>query len=406
MPTRYGRSPWLDQFPKSRVPAYPQHRGPLAIDVAIVGGGLTGCATAYAFAAAGVKVGLFEAGRIGSGSSGASAGWLGDDPGASFAAVERQLGLKAARHAWQAWRRAALDFAALIKRLDLTCRLEPHGSLLAATTPEQVVRLQREQKSRRAAGLDASLVGSRAIADETTIDALCAIRSREGATLDPYRATLGLAAAAASRGALIFERTPVTAIAFDRKNAAVTTPGGSFRVRRVVAATAMPVAPLFQSLARHVWFKSRYFALTGPVPARVRARLGTRALVVRDAAAPAHLVRWVDDRLLVAGADGDTPPARLREKTLVQRTGQLMYELSTLYPEISGLMPDYGWDAPYSTTAEGLPYMGAHRNFPHQVLVFGDSSPGMTGAYLASRLALRHHLGEADVADKVFGFTR
>ena len=30
------------------------------IDVAIVGGGLTGCATAYAFAAAGIRVALFE----------------------------------------------------------------------------------------------------------------------------------------------------------------------------------------------------------------------------------------------------------------------------------------------------------------------------------------------------------
>ena len=53
--TKYGRSPWIDRFPKSRIPSYPRFRGPLDVDVAIVGGGLTGCATAYAFAAAGVK---------------------------------------------------------------------------------------------------------------------------------------------------------------------------------------------------------------------------------------------------------------------------------------------------------------------------------------------------------------
>ena len=61
MPTRYARSPWTDQFPKSRIPNYPAHRGPLKVDAAIVGGGLTGCVTAYAFAAAGIKVALFEA---------------------------------------------------------------------------------------------------------------------------------------------------------------------------------------------------------------------------------------------------------------------------------------------------------------------------------------------------------
>src|SRR5215212_4815784 len=114
MPTRYGRSPWIDQFPKSRVPTYPAHRGPLKVDAVIVGGGLTGCATAYAFAAAGIKVALFEADRIGRGTSGSSTGWIADDPGTSFAEVEKLVGLRLARQAWEAWRRAALDFSALI----------------------------------------------------------------------------------------------------------------------------------------------------------------------------------------------------------------------------------------------------------------------------------------------------
>src|SRR6476659_145027 len=105
MPTRYGRSPWIDQFPKSRLPSYPAHRGALKVDAVIVGGGLTGCATAYAFAAAGIKVGLFEADRIGRGTSGGSTGWITDDPGVSFAEVEKLVGLRLARHAWQAWRR-------------------------------------------------------------------------------------------------------------------------------------------------------------------------------------------------------------------------------------------------------------------------------------------------------------
>jgi glycine/D-amino acid oxidase-like deaminating enzyme len=407
MPTRYGRSPWTDQFPTSRVPSYPTHRGSLEVDVAIVGGGLTGCATAYAFAAAGVRVALFEASRLGKGASGVSPGWMADDPGVSFPAVERLIGLKAARHAFQTWRRAALDFAALVRRLDLKCHLEPRPSLLVALTPEQATELKHEKKSRRDAGLDVSLVNHKVLADEAGIEATAALRARDGATIDPYRATLGLAAAAAERGARIFEQSPVKSITFNRRDAALTTDGGSFRVAQVVVATAMPTKQLFGSLARHFWFKTRYLVLTDPVPARIRARLGTTGIVVRDLASPAHTIRWVgEDRLLIAGADGDTPPARLREKTIVQRTGQLMYELSTLHPDISGIMPAYGWDSPYALTAEGLPYIGAHRNFPHQVLCFGDSSHGVTGAYLASRIALRCYLEEADAADEAFGFTR
>jgi len=128
---------------------------------------------------------------------------------------------------------------------------------------------------------------------------------------------------------------------------------------------------------------------------------------VRDAAEPPHIVRWVDDeRMLVMGADAETAPPRLREKTIVQRTGQLMYELSTLYPDISGILPEYGWEAAYARTGDGLPHVGPHRNFPHHLFAFGDASHSVTGAYLASRILLRYYLGEVDRADEVFGFAR
>jgi glycine/D-amino acid oxidase-like deaminating enzyme len=407
MPTRYGRSPWIDQFPKSRVPTYPAHRGPIKVDAVIVGGGLTGCVTAYAFAAAGIKVALFEADALGRGASGASTGWIAEDPGISFVEVEKLVGARKTRQAWEAWRRAALDFAAVIRRLELKCDLEPRGSLLLATTAEQTARLSREQKSRRAAGFDAVAIKGPAIAIEAGVANSLGLRGRDGATINPYRATLGFAAAAAHRGALIFEKSAVRKIGFNRKDAEVFTSAGSFRTRRVVVATAMPTSMLFRSLARHFWFKSSYLALTDPVPAKIRNRLGKRSAVIRDAAVPAHVVRWVDDeRLLIAGADGPRPPDRLREKTIVQRTGQLMYELSTIYPDISGIMPAYGWDAPYALSGEGLPYFGAHRNFPHQLLAFGDSSPGVTGAYLASRILLRHYLDEVESSDEAFSFTR
>jgi glycine/D-amino acid oxidase-like deaminating enzyme len=406
MPTRYGRSPWVDRFPASRVPSYPKPHEPVKIDVAIVGGGLTGCATAYAFAAAGVKVALFEAGRIGQGGSSASLGWIADDPGVNFADASKRMGVRAARHVWRSWRRAALDFAALIKRLDLKCGFEPQSSLLFAVSPEQAAALARDQKARKDAGLDAVRVNASAVRQEAGLSVTAALRSRDGGTIDPYRATLGLAAAAADRGALVFERSPIARITFTRRYADVFTTAGPVRVARIVVATGQPTS-LFRSLRRHFWFKSRHFALTETLPAKLRQHLGSRRALLRDMATPAHVIRWVDDeRLLVGGADTDAVPPRLRERTHVQRTGQLMYELSTIYPDVSGIMPAFGWDASYALTGDALPYIGPHRNFPFHLFAFGDSSHSVTGAYLASRIMLRHHLGENDAADEAFGFHR
>ena len=404
--TRYGRSPWVDQVSKARVPAYPRQRGSLASDVVIIGGGLTGCATAYALAAAGVNAVLVEAATVGRGASGSAAGWIAEDPGVAFPELEHTHGLRGARHAFRAWRRAALDVVALLRRLQVRCDLEARGGLTVAVTPEQAGRLAREQKSRRGAGLDAPMLTARVIKAETGLDAAAGLRARDGATLDPYRACLGLASAAARRGTVIFERSPVRAVTFNRKSAEVITAGGRIRTSRVVVATGTPTA-LYKGLARHFWFRSRYFALTAPVPAKVRQQLGRRVAVVRDSADPAHVVRWVeDDRILVSGADGAAEPEGHRDAAIVQRTGQLMYELSTMYPELSGIPPDYGWVADYATSGDGLPYIGPHRNYPHHLFALGDASHGVAGAYLASRIFVRACLDEADPADDVFGFNR
>ena len=404
--TRYGRSPWVDEFPKSRVPAHPRQRGALATDVVIIGGGLVGCATAYALAAVGVNVTLVEAALIGRGASGSAGGWISEDPGVAFVDLEKTHGLGGARHVFHAWRRAALDFVALLRRLDVKCHLEARGALTLAATIEQAARMRRDQKSRRGAGLDAAMLTARIIKGETALDAALGLRARDGATIDPYRACLGLASAAARRGAVVFERSPVRAVTFNRKTAEVITAGGRIRTNRVVVATGAPTA-LFKGLVRHFWFRSRYFALTKPVPAKIRQQLGRRVAVVRDSADPPHLVRWVgDDRVLVCGADGAAEPARLREAVAIQRTGQLMYELSTLYPDLSGIQPDYGWAADYARSGDGLPYIGPHRNYPHHLFVLGDASHGVTGAYLASRMLLRHYLDEPDPHDALFSFSR
>ena len=100
--TKYGRSPWIESSSRNR--ACRRSRVSAALTRAtssIIGGGLTGCATAYAFAVAGVKVVLLEAAQIGRGNSGSSGGWISDDPGIAFADLEKALGLRGARRAWQ-----------------------------------------------------------------------------------------------------------------------------------------------------------------------------------------------------------------------------------------------------------------------------------------------------------------
>ena len=61
----------------------------------------------------------------------------------------------------------------------------------------------------------------------------------------------------------------------------VTTAAGTVRAQRVVVATGRPT-PLFKALIRHFWFQSTYFALTDPIPAKVRRSLVDPSLVMLD----------------------------------------------------------------------------------------------------------------------------
>jgi glycine/D-amino acid oxidase-like deaminating enzyme len=191
-----------------------------------------------------------------------------------------------------------------------------------------------------------------------------------------------------------------------RKQVELSIDGGVIRVQSVVIATST-ATPEFTQLRRHFKRRSVYLAITEQVPAAIRKQIAPKDLSVRDTASSPHRVSWTrDDRLLVCGGDQDEVPARSREAALVQRTGELMYELLKKYPAISGLMPEYGWDLTYGDTSDGLPYIGVHRNFPRHLFALGGGRDSITGAFLAARILARAIAGAPEKGDDLFGFTR
>jgi glycine/D-amino acid oxidase-like deaminating enzyme len=397
---------WLDRFPKSRRPAYPRLRGELETDVVVVGAGLTGCACASSFAAAGVETVLVDADRIGSGSTASSLGLIREDFDASFQDTVAAHGLRAGRALWQGFRRASLDFAAAIKRQGIRCDLAPQDLLhVVRRDAEAIRRLRREYEARRAAGLEHTWITAAALAREASLDGGAAIRTR-GFVFDPYRACLGFAESAASRGATVFEQTAARRIRANRKRVEITTGTGTMRAQAVVIATGAAL-PDLRALRRHLHPQRSYVVVTEPLRAGVRREVGRRAAALRDNASPPHFLRWLkDDRALFAGADQPPVPARTQERVLVQRSGQLMYELTTIYPAISGAAAEWSWDLRHHTTVDGLPYVGLHRNFPRHLFALGHGRHGAAVAWLAARLLLRQFQGSPDKGDELFGFSR
>ncbi|HTM24966.1 MAG TPA: FAD-binding oxidoreductase [Vicinamibacterales bacterium] len=397
---------FLDTFPRSRRPDYSRHRGDIRTRVVIVGGGLTGCACAAAFATAGVGVVLLEADRIGAGSTAGSEGVLRQDLDASFQESASRYGLRAARHVWQGFRRASLDFAAALRRLGVRADLAPQDLLLFTRDGADAARrLQREYQARRDGGIEASWLNARAIAAAAQIAAGGAIRTK-GEALDPYRACVALAAAAVSRGARLHERTAVRRVRAGRKFVEVKTHGGTITADAVIMATGGLIDDL-KALRRHFAPIQSYAVVTASMPAAVRREVGARSAALRDTATPPHLLRWLkDDRVLFSGAGQPPISPRLRDRAVLQRANQLMYELTTIYPAISGLRADWGWDVVRYGSPDDLPVVGPHRNFPRHLFALGQGRHGAGVAWLAARVLLREFLGERARNDELFGFAR
>jgi glycine/D-amino acid oxidase-like deaminating enzyme len=372
----------------------------------IVGGGLTGCLTAYALAASDVKVVLLEATRLGLGASGRGPGIVQAEASSSFRELEESHGRRAARGMFEASRRAVLELAAAVRRLGIRAGLEVHDALrLAQPYGTDDKALRREAALRKDAGLEAvALKPSAAVRASGIERSPGGIRFHEWGQADPFRLVQGFARAAIEREATLFERSPVKRIKMARKHVDVHVEGGVIAAETVVICTGEPT-DLFRSLKRHVRFDERYAVLTEKAPSAVRKQLPGANTIVTDTQDPPFQMRWYDDRLLVAGADQERTSQRARDKVLVQRTGELMYELLRRYPAISGLMPTHGWDMPIAKSADGAMLAGPHRNHPRHLFAWATRHDPAQ-AFLASRIVLRHVLGESDKNDAFFAFTR
>lgn len=402
----YGARYWAERTPASRRPAYPSFRGAHHADVVVIGGGLVGATAAYVLAKGGLDVVLLEAERIAGGSTASGLGVILPEPDAWFRQVEAVSGVRVARTAWQEARRSALDMASLLKRLNARADLAASPLVIAEAPGSDATALRREQADRKAAGLDAPWMTAAAASSAVGTATGGAIRLRDGFRYDPVRATIALTKAAADAGARVFEKSAVKRTRFTRKTADVVTATGSIRTRGIYIATGRP-GPVFRQLERHVTVRQGFAVVTEPLSAAMRREAGPRDAVVRETDAGGHWLRWLaEDRALFAGSASSPAPIRQLDKVLVQKTGQLMYELSVRYPAISGLPAHWGWPVPLISTVDGLPWIGAHRNYPFHffAMAFGWHADGL--AWFAAKAALRYFTDETARQDQAFGFLR
>ncbi len=354
---RHGLPLWLDQRPPKR--KYPAHRGTLDVDVVIIGGGITGAICAYLFADAGVRVALVESKTVGHGSTAASTALLMQEPDRDFSDLAGRFGRARVRDVWKSLARATRDLTKTIRTLNLNAGLFECDSVYFTRDPDKLKALRKEFDARKAAGLPGRWLSAASLYRMTGIRAQAAIVTSGNAQVNPVRACHGFLAAAARRGARIFEGSRVRRVKTSKAGVEVRTRGGTITAARIVVATGY-ATPEFRGLVGRFRMKDTYVVATR------RLRTSRRHRVMAwDTDRPYHYLRWTDDgRLLLGGEDTTHRTSKGSRRRMAKARARLMSYLAQIYPELADEKPDYAWEGLFAETPDGLPYIGEHSRYP------------------------------------------
>jgi gamma-glutamylputrescine oxidase len=188
---------WLEE-PTAPLPAA---RIDGTADVAIVGGGITGCSCALALAEAGMRVRLFEARGIAGGASGRNGGFALRGGAAPYPVLAGSIGADATAELWRWTETELAELAALAGDA-----FRPTGSLRLAADDEERDELREEYEALRGAEFAAEWREGLAAPLERYPAAL--FHPPDG-VLQPARLVRRIAARAAAAGVEIREQTRI-----------------------------------------------------------------------------------------------------------------------------------------------------------------------------------------------------
>lgn len=327
--------------------------GEQRVDIAIVGGGFTGIATALSLAERGYAVAVVEANRVGWGASGRNGGQFTDSI-AGEATMRRQLGADAEAFIWTLRTRGHDIITERVSRYGIECDLR-HGHLRAAKKRRQVpdLRADHDRMARRGLGDGLQLVEGDALREVIGSDAYVAgLINRRNGHLHPLNLCLGEADAARGLGARIFEQSPVTRIEHGAKPAIVT--GGG----RLVADTVIVAGNAYhelepQTLKGLIFPATSHIIVTEPLSESLVDEINPQGLAVYDCNHIIDYYRLTPDHRLLFGAGCNYSGRDPGDIDAVMRPC-----MERIFPQLRSARIDYRWGGRIGIVLNRVPQLG------------------------------------------------
>jgi gamma-glutamylputrescine oxidase len=360
----------------------------LKADICIIGGGFTGLSAAVACAEVGLEVVLLEAEQVGFGASGRNGGQM--IPGFNMAGddlvnlVGEEVGQKLYRLAISARDRVH----AQIKRHSIDCDLQ-HGHIHLAAKKRDFAHLEEEVAfSNKMLGAgEAVLVPPSEIGQYVNVSGYHGgVFVPKGGHLHPLKYARGLAHAARTAGAKIFEGSRAVSVD-DADKVVVRTVSGSVTAPTVFLACDAETVDLAPKTGRYTMPVLNYIIATGPLDGeRAHALIPSNAAVSDSRFVLNYFRLSADNRLLFAGGEKYSPKP---PKDIAAFVRPYMLKL---FPQLADARIDYAWGGAVGITVNRLPHIGRNGNI---LFAHGYSGQGVLLTTLVGELVAEFLKGDS-----------
>ena len=369
---------WLAEYGEYRAEA--PVTGEVAVDAAVIGGGLVGLATAIALKRRdpALDVAVLEAKTVGYGASGRNGSFAMTVVGLGFATTAMLRGKEFLGRAHAYMERCVDSLEGFIDEAGLACDKIRPGFLRVATTDAYVKRLQRQVELMTSLGFD-GITWIDAPATREMVDSqryLGAMWEPRLVLVDPAKLVREEKRFALGLGVRVFEASPVLAIAKANGVHRLLTPQGSVSARKLAFATNA-YSHVFGELARLQVPAFTYMVATEPLTAEQLAPIGWEGEQgIEDARNLIHYYRLTPDKRIVIGGGpvGLARGSELDRDSDERAWRHLERHIHWLWPHLSDVSITHRWGGPFSVTVDLTPalgYVGSDRDAVYSVGCIG-----------------------------------
>jgi glycine/D-amino acid oxidase-like deaminating enzyme/nitrite reductase/ring-hydroxylating ferredoxin subunit len=356
------------------------------VDVAVIGGGITGLTTAYLLAASGRSVAVLERTRCAQVDSGHTSAHLTMVTDSSLSELSKQFGESHAQAVWDAGLASIAQIESIAGEEAIDCdfvRIPGYQHARDGKPASQLVEhFKHEAELASRFGFDAAVI------DDVPLVGGIGIRFDEQARFHPRKYLAGLAKAIAAKGGTIYEHSG--AEEFSDSPLRVMSNGQHVTCRDLVIATHNPLVGIANVTAAALFQTKLALYSSYVVAGRVPSGTIDDALYW-DTGDPYRYIRIESHRafdvVIIGGEDHKTGQAADTD-ACYERLEDVAVRL------IPGIELTHRWSGQVIETPDGLPYIGSMAG--HQYAATGFAGNGMTFGTLSAMIISDAILGRAN----------